>query len=125
LPVPQLAPSGVASMLYGTAAIDRNGRVVEGTVITALGWTPGTRLDIRERGGLVLIAADPHAVFRMTQPGQLRLPAALRHWCGLTPGSRVLLAADPARGLLVVHPPAALQSMVAQFHAAVLGGEAP
>ena len=125
LPVPQLAPPGVRSTVYGTATIDCNGRVADGTVITALGWVRGTRLDIRESGGLVLITADRHAVFRMTRPGQVRLPATLRHWCGLTPGSRVLLAADPATGLLVVHPPAALHTMITQFHATVLGGEAP
>jgi hypothetical protein len=33
-------------------------------------------------------------------------------------------AADPAEGLLVVHPPAALDAMVTQFHASVLAGEA-
>jgi hypothetical protein len=108
LPVPQLAPRCVRSTVCGTATIDCNGRVAEAAVITALGWTPGTRLDIRERGGLVLITADRHAVFRMARQGQMRLPATVRHWCGLTPGTRVLLAADPATGLLVVHPPAAV-----------------
>jgi hypothetical protein len=33
------------------------------------------------------------------------------------------LAADPDRGLLVVHPPAALDAMIARFHASQ-GGEA-
>jgi hypothetical protein len=53
----------------------------------------------------------------------VRLPATVRHWCGLSPGSRVLLAADPAAGRLVVHPPAALDAMIGQFHARVPGGE--
>lgn len=124
LPVPQFPPRAVPSTVCGIAAVDCNGRVAEGAVITALGWAPGTRLDIRESGGLVLITADRHAVFRMTRKGQLRLPATVRHWCGLTPGSRVMLAAQPATGLLVVHPPAALHAMINQYHAAVLGGDA-
>jgi hypothetical protein len=41
----------------------------------------------------------------------------------LAAGSRVLLVADPAAGRLVVHPPAALDAMIGQYHAAVLGGE--
>lgn len=124
LPVPQLAPGGGRSTVCGTATIDCNGRVAEAIVITALGWTPGTRLDIRVSGGLVLIIAERDAVFRMTRPGQVRLPATVRHWCGLIPGCRVLLVADPTTGLLVVHPPAALDTMIAQFHATVLGGDA-
>ena len=125
LPVPELpiCPDRW-SAVCGTAAIDCSGRITEATVIPALGWTAGTRLDIRVTGGLVLVTADPHAVFRMTRPGHVRLPATVRHWCGLSPGSRVLLVADPNAGLLVVHPPAAVHAMVAQFHAAVLGGDA-
>lgn len=124
LPVAQLPARDVRSTICGTAAIDCNGRLVEATVITALDWTPGTRLHIRASGGLVLVSADEGAVFPMARQGQVRLPATVRHWCGLTAGSRVLLVADPAAGLLVVHPPAALHTMITQFHASVLGGDA-
>lgn len=125
LPVAQLAPpASDRSPVCGMAAIDCNGRITEATVIPVLGWAPGTRVDIRVRAGLVLVTADPHAVFRVTQPGQVRLPATVRHWYGLAPGSRVLLVADPAAGRLVVHPPAALHTMITEFHAGLLGGEA-
>ena len=105
------------------AAIDGNGRLADRTVIPALGWAVNTRLDIRVRGGLVVDTADPHAVFRVTRAGHVRLPATVRHWCTLAAGSRVLLVADPASGCLVVHPPAALESMISQYHAIVFGGE--
>lgn len=123
LPLARLAQPSQRWTVCGIASIDCNGRIVEATVIPALSWAPGTRLDIRVSGGLVFVTADPHAVFCLTRPGQVRLPAAVRHWCGLTPGSRVLLTADPDVGLLVVHPPAALHTMVSQFHATLLGGE--
>jgi hypothetical protein len=125
LPLPP-APPVVrgSSTVFGVATLDCNGRLAEGSMVAALGWGVGTRLDIRVLAGLVLIAADPHAVFRMTRAGQLRIPASVRDWCGLTPGQRVLLTADLDAAVLVVHPPAALAAMVSQFHAAVLGGEA-
>jgi hypothetical protein len=63
-------------------------------VVRALGWDVGTRLDIRVRAGLVLITADPHAVFRVTHPGQVRIPAGVRDWCGMLLLSR--LGIDPA-----------------------------
>ncbi|WP_239098600.1 AbrB/MazE/SpoVT family DNA-binding domain-containing protein [Micromonospora qiuiae] len=124
LPVAPLTPEPQPAAIYGMAAIDRDGRLSEAVVIPVLGWLPGTRVDIRVCGGLVLVTADPHAAFRVTRPGQVRLPATVRHWCGLTAGVRVLLVADPDAGRLVVHPPAAVQAMIIGWHANVLGGEA-
>ena len=122
VPVPLLAALDDRSTICGTATIDCNGRVAEATVLAALGWVPGTRLNIRVRGGLILVTADPDAVFRLTQPGRLRLPATVRHWCHLTPGSRLLLVAEPDLARLVVHPPAALHTMLTQAHTTTLGG---
>jgi hypothetical protein len=122
LPVANLVSPRAASLVYGVAAMDCNGRVAETMVINTLGWVPGTRLDIRESGGLVLVRADRHGVFSMSRRGCLRLPANVRHWAQLAPGDRVLLVADPAVGHLVVYPPTVLDAMVAQFQTAVLGG---
>jgi hypothetical protein len=122
--VPPLARLVDRSMICGTATMDCNGRVAEVAVIGALGWAPGTRLNIREIGGLVLITADGTGVFGLNAHSNLRLPAIVRHRCGLVAGDRVLLAAEPARGLLVVYPPAAWEVMIVQFQAGVLGGDA-
>jgi hypothetical protein len=123
LPLPPLAPPVGPVAVCGMAAVDCNGRLADAVVIPSLGWPVGTRLDIRVMGGLVLVTADAGAVFRVTRVGQVRLPASVRHWCGLVPGCRVLLVAEHAADRLVVHPPAVLQAMVAGFHASVLGGE--
>lgn len=40
----------------------------------------------------------------------------IRRWCGLNPGDRVLLAAAPEPGLLLVHTMQALDATVADFH---------
>jgi len=47
----------------------------------------------------------------------------LRSWCTLAAGSRVLLAANPDAGYLVVHPPADLDVMTSRRHAELFGGE--
>jgi hypothetical protein len=124
LPIARLASTRTRRTVYGLATIDCHGRVADTTVIRALGWAAGTRLDLRECGGLVLVTADRQGVFSLTGQGHLRLSATVRRWCGLETGDRVLLAADPDHGLLVVHPPAALDAMVSQLHADVLGGDA-
>ncbi|WP_297538054.1 AbrB/MazE/SpoVT family DNA-binding domain-containing protein [Amycolatopsis sp.] len=123
LPLPSVPTPRTNTAVYGLAAVDRRGRIADHAIVHALGWQPGTRLDIRETHGLLLIHADPRGVFSVTKQGHLRLPAPVRHRCCLVPGDRVLLAADPDRGLLIVHPPAALDDILAQRHAGLLGGD--
>ena len=74
--------------VYGLAAVDGRGRIADHQVMTALGWLPGTRLDVRECEGLVLVSVNRHGVFALTSQGHLRLPATVRHWCRLAPGQR-------------------------------------
>ncbi|WP_240325221.1 AbrB/MazE/SpoVT family DNA-binding domain-containing protein [Amycolatopsis thermalba] len=105
------------------AAVDCRGRVADRAVLTALSWTPGSRLDMREAHGLLLIRRDGHGMFKVTKEGHLRLPATVRHRCRLVAGDRVLLVTDPERDLLIVHPPAALDDLLAHRHTEVLDGD--
>jgi hypothetical protein len=123
MPLARLASLRTRQTVYGLATIDHRGRVADLAVLRALRWCPGTRLDIREAGRLVLVTASRDGVFRVTRQGYLHLPAAVRRWCGLGTADRVLLAAEPGDGLLVVYPPAALDAMVGEFHATALRGE--
>jgi hypothetical protein len=123
LPLPVVPVLRTSSVVYGLAAVDCRGRVADHAIIAALGWLPGSRLDIRESGGLLVIRPDVHGVFSVTKQRHLRLPAAVRHCCGLIPGDRVLLAADPRRDVLIVYPPAVLDDLLAARHAELLGGD--
>ena len=89
----------------------------------ALGWSAGLRLDIREAAGVLTVFTDSEGVYQVTSQGQLRLPAPLRHRCGLNAGDRVLLAADPQRSRLAVYPPAALDTLLPQQSPDTTGGE--
>ncbi|MEV0001490.1 AbrB/MazE/SpoVT family DNA-binding domain-containing protein [Micromonospora sp. NPDC050980] len=122
MPLPVLPSPRAGTMVYGLAAIDNSGRIADRAVIRALGWASGSRLHIREGGGVIVVRLDRQGVFTVSGQGHLHLPAAVRHWCGLTVGDRVFLAASPSEGLLVVHPPAALDAMVVAAHAEALGG---
>lgn len=123
LPLPSVPEPRTSSVVYGLAAVDCRGRVADHAIIAALSWLPGTRLDIRESRGLLLVRPDARGVFNVTNQGHLRLPAAVRHCCGLIPGDRVLLAAGPARDVLIVHPPAVLDDLLAARHSELLGGD--
>jgi len=122
LPLPSLVPGRTSAVVYGLAAIDDRGRVADRVVLRSLGWSAGLRLDIRETAGVLTVTVDPDGGYQITNQGNLRLPASLRHRCGLAPGDRVLLAADPGRSRLAVYPPAALDSALA-LPAEPAGGE--
>jgi hypothetical protein len=123
LPLPTVPTPRTSAAVYGLATVDCRGRVANQTVLHALGWAPGHPADIHETHGLLTIRTHPHGVFSITSQGHLRLPAPVRHHCGLAAGDRVLLAADPPHNRLIVHPPAALDDMLAQCHARLLDGD--
>ncbi|GIM93191.1 hypothetical protein Ato02nite_049840 [Paractinoplanes toevensis] len=108
--------------MYGICTLDPGGRIADRSVMAALDWDPGKRLDIRVSRGLIAVFADGRGIFRITTHRLLHLPVAARRWCALAAGDRVLLAAYPQGGLLVVHPPGVLDAVVDQVHADALGG---
>jgi hypothetical protein len=123
LPLPSLAATRSSAAVYGVATLDSRGRIADRCAMKKLQWTPGLRLSIRERRGLIVVSADEQGVFKLTKEGHIRLPAVVRQWCGLAAGDRVLIVAVPATNRLVVHPPAKIDEMIGQAHDAVFGGE--
>lgn len=123
LPLPDVPAPRTNATVYGMATLDARGRVADQAILRALGWAPGLRLEIRETHGLLVIRTDTHGVFRVTSQGHLRLPAPVRHCCGVATADRVLLAAHPRHQQLVIYPPAALDTMIAQRHADLAGGD--
>ncbi|MDG4787640.1 AbrB/MazE/SpoVT family DNA-binding domain-containing protein [Plantactinospora sp. WMMB334] len=105
------------------SAVDKRGRIGDRSIVQVLGWAPGTRLDIRERAGIIMVRAALDGVHRIDIRGYLVLPLAVRRWCRLTARDRVLLAADPINSVLAAHPLATLDRLLAGAHEAVAGGE--
>jgi hypothetical protein len=123
MPLPRVQAARERSSVYGFAVVNDRGRIAAHPIVQALEWQPGTPLSIREHAGLVVVTVDPVGVCRLTGEGHVRLPVTIRRWCGLEPGCRVLLVADPDEGRLVVHPAAALDAMISRHHADVFGGD--
>ena len=122
LPLTALVEKRAGAAVYGMSTVDPGGRVADRAIMAALGWAAGERLDVRAAGGLIAVVADARGVVRISSQRFLHLPVAVRRWCRLAAGDRVLLAAYSQAGLLVVHPPAVLDAMVDRIHAAALGG---
>ncbi|MGI5151418.1 AbrB/MazE/SpoVT family DNA-binding domain-containing protein [Plantactinospora sp. CA-294935] len=109
--------------VYALSAVDKSGRIADRSIVQVLDWVPGARLDVRERAGMIVVRAALDGVHRVDDRGYLLLPLAVRRWCRLGAGDRVLLAADPTSGVLVAHPLATLDRLLAGVHEAVAGGE--
>ena len=62
--------------------------------------------------GLIVVVVAAYGALRLTTHGHVRIPATLRHACGIAEGDRVLLAAEPGDGVLVIHPLASLDAMI-------------
>lgn len=110
--VPASRPPRLTNVLYRMATVDHRGRVADRYVTAALGWHAGTRLNIREHDGLLVVTADPHGVFKPTKEGYLRLPADVRRVAGVSSGDRVLLTAHVDRQSVTVFPPVALDALL-------------
>ncbi len=124
LPLPSLIAQRTMSAVYGLAALDDRGRIADRVVLRALGWSAGLRLVIDESRGLLVIYPEAGGPAQVTGQGHLRVPAPLRHRCGLHSGDRVLLAADPGHSRLVVYPPAALDAFVSHHFVSMDGAGA-
>jgi hypothetical protein len=96
------------------SAVDARGRLADRVVIAALGWHPGDLLTVRVAGGAITITTGAEGYIAVSRNGRVHLPAEARHACAIDVGDRVLLAAEPAQGTLVVHPSVRLDLLLQQ-----------
>ena len=114
-----LAGPRAGSLVYGMGKIDTWGLVSNRSTIDTLGWVAGDRLHIVLVGGSVVVHRDEAGAFAMGTRPYLMIPAAVRHHSGLRPRDLVLMAADPNHDVLVVHPLAAVDTMITAYHASL------
>ncbi|GAB3448543.1 hypothetical protein GCM10027436_41900 [Actinophytocola sediminis] len=114
-----LARPRAGTLVYGMGRLDSEGRLSNRSTIDALGWTAGDCLSIALVDGSVVAHRDPTGAFVMGAKPYLVLPAALRRRNGLGARDLVLVVADPNHDVLVVHPLAALDTMITAYHAAL------
>ena len=123
LPVAELpALPRSPSLLYGMGRVDADGRISNASIIAALGWGAGDRLQMALIDGSVLVHRDRSGPFGIGHKPYLVLPVAVRRRNGMGAGEQVLLAADPNYDVLVVHPLAALDTMITAYHASLSAG---
>ena len=110
-PVPE-PDDGPAPTAYVMSVIDHSGRVADRSIPRSLGWLPGLRLDMRVPDRVIIARPAPDGVCRVDSHGFVIIPLAVRRWCRLTPGTRLLFAADPAADVLRAFPADVLDTLL-------------
>ncbi|MEU4253375.1 hypothetical protein AB0F15_38875 [Amycolatopsis sp. NPDC026612] len=120
--LPDLAADG--QRRFSTALLDASGRIQDRGIVNALDWKPGDRLLMTQIRSSAVICRRSDGVFRMSTKPYVVLPAPVRRGCRVLAGSRVLLVADLAQDVLVVHPEHVVHVMLRDFHTTLAAGEA-
>jgi hypothetical protein len=113
---PLFAPMPEPSLYCAVTPIDDRGRLADRSPIRALGWPPGQPITISVVQDTVVVSSGSPGTESITRQGHLRLPAHVRHFCRITPGDRLLLAAAPGPGVLMGYTTPSLESILLNHH---------
>lgn len=120
--VPRDAASSTGSatepcdLLLAVSRLDHSGRVGDHLLLTALGWLPGDRHDVRRAPHGAELYRSPAGRFRVDSRGNVFVPASTRKLLGLCSGDRVVLAASPRTGTLHIHSVDVVTSLLANLY---------
>lgn len=111
---------------YAVTAVDARGRLADASPVRKLSWAPGTSVVLHVVRGQVVVVTRSSTPGRhaITRQGHLRLPATVRHTCRLRVGARVLVAAHPDTGVLVVFTTRVLDGVLRACFQSLVSGEA-
>ncbi|OXR40184.1 hypothetical protein B7C42_07766 [Nocardia cerradoensis] len=110
---PEQAPIADDEILCGVCTLGESGRVLDRYIFKTLDWRPGTRLQIEPTDNLLLVSASCEGTVRITADGYFRVPFRQRRRVGLLTGDRVLLTSRRDDSRLLLHPPAAVATLLA------------
>jgi hypothetical protein len=116
-------PADPDAVLLDVVRLDRSGRLSARSLLRALGWVSGHRVDIDVIDAVIAVTSSVTGRHGVDRRGDLAVPAATRRLCGVGTDQPVVLAAYPSAGLIVVHPAATVVLLLADLHRRLaLGG---
>ena len=116
-PLPELADAAAAEEFHRRFGAeegddDDRGRLADRSPICAAGWAPGQPVTISIANDHRLVLVRPDGPQTITRHGHLRLPASVRHTCGLSAGDRLLVTVTATPPLLTVYPMATVEAIL-------------
>lgn len=119
LPMPQLVINSVTAdrFEYSLTTTCCHGQLGDRTPVRLLNWHPDQPVALVVKDSAVVGFDDPRGAYRIGPRGHLRLPAAIRHQCGIAPGQKLLVAVSTERRIVIAYPTAALDQALSPLHA--------
>lgn len=119
-PVRRTRP-GVGAVAIAVGRADRSGRVRVASLLRALGWLPGTGLDLDICDGTIVARVGHEERHKFGPHGEIGLPASIRALTGIAAGAPVFVAAFVHRGILVIHPVHAVTHALRRTYIRLIG----
>jgi hypothetical protein len=113
------------SMLYYIGRLDRSGRITNGSIMEAVRWQPGDRLDISLAPGAAIYRPAADGTLRIPRRPCIIVPASTRHFLDIAARDNVLIAAAPAYQVVIVHTMRAVDDMLVSFYTGIAGARPP
>ena len=95
---------GPKSLLIDAVRVDPSGRIWAITLLRALPWDTGHRIDIDYRDGVLVLRSAVDGGHAVGARGSLALPVPTRQICGIDTGTTVLLLAAAETSTMVICP---------------------
>jgi hypothetical protein len=127
-PLPLVTPDRLpsdASMLYEIGQVDVSGRVSSRDIVAALSWQPRDRLELLLSAGAIVLRTSAGGLLQVPRRPCIMIPASARHRRAIKPGDRVLIAAAPDYGTVIIYPMSVLDDMIVRYHLAHPAEEQP
>ncbi|WP_426503083.1 hypothetical protein ACPPVO_36425 [Dactylosporangium sp. McL0621] len=121
LPTPRTGPD-LAEAHLDVGRLDPSGRISARALLHLLGWPPGHRVTFDITASVITATSDPAGRHTIGATGLLATSAPIRQLCNLAVGDLVVLLADPAHDLLLVHPARTVVRLLADRRVAGDGG---
>ncbi|WP_143162733.1 hypothetical protein [Couchioplanes caeruleus] len=114
------APPACGQWARGVASrhghLDASGRFYARALLQALERAPGQRIDLAVVADAVVIGSSATGRQAVGVRGEVAVPAPTRSLLGLESDHRVILAAAPELGVLVVHPHATIAQLLTEHY---------
>jgi bifunctional DNA-binding transcriptional regulator/antitoxin component of YhaV-PrlF toxin-antitoxin module len=109
-----LHPQAPPQWSYVISRADRSGRVMDRSIVRAIGWGPGDRLTITGwHNEAVIVRRESGGTIVISDRGYLQIPSGLRRRCAVRGGDRVLVAAHERLDTVIVYTMSTLDRLMA------------
>jgi len=118
LPLPQLTidQPKVSGFEYILTTICCHGQLSDRTPVRLLDWKPDQPVALVVKGRAAVGLANSRSTCRIGPRGHLRLPATVRHQCGVAAGQKLLVAVSVEHRIVIVYPVAAIDRALTSLH---------